>query len=128
MGSWVALQALRGSGSFTSPRAFAWSTVTFGLECVARMLGRWDAARRRQLHVWEISTTTKRGVAAGAAGAGYQNVAVLNLLDFHREQLELGVRAVRQLTRRVTEHMKKAVGPDALLAAKESGTFFLLLP
>jgi hypothetical protein len=128
MGSLRILRSLRGSGSFATPRACLWSLGTIALECVARALGRWDAMRRRPLHVWEISTTTKRGVAAGAAGAGYQNVAVLNILDFHREQLELGVRAVRQLTRRVTEHMKKAVGPDALLAAKESGTFFLLLP
>jgi poly-beta-1,6-N-acetyl-D-glucosamine synthase len=128
MGSLRILRAMRGSGSFATPRACLWSLGTIALECLARALGRWDAMRRRPLHVWEISATTKRGVAAGAAGAGYQNVAVLNILDFHREQLELGVRAVRQLTRRVTEHMKEAVGHDALLSAKESGTFFLLLP
>jgi glycosyltransferase involved in cell wall biosynthesis len=128
MGSWRILRALCGSGSFTTPRACVWSIGTIGLECVARVLGRWDALRRRPLHVWEISTTTKRGVAAGAAGAGHQNVAVFNILDFHREQLDLGVRAGRQLTRRVADHLKKAVGPEAIVSIQKSGTFFLMLP
>jgi glycosyltransferase involved in cell wall biosynthesis len=127
MGSWRILRALRGSGSFTTPRACLWSMGTIGLECVARVLGRWDALRRRPVHVWEISTTTKRGVAAGAAGAGHQNVAVFNILDFHREQLDLGLRAVRQLTRRVADHLKQAVGPEAIVSIQESGTFFLIL-
>jgi len=77
--------------------------------------------------VWEISTTTKREIAAGAAG-GHQNVVVFNILDFHREQLELGVRAVRQLTRRVADHLKEAAGPRAIVSIQESGTFFLMLP
>jgi glycosyltransferase involved in cell wall biosynthesis len=127
MRSWRILRALRGCGSFTTPRACVWSMGTIGLECLARVLGRWDALRRRPLHVWEISTTTKREVAAGAAGAGHQNVAVFNILDFHREQLELGVRAVRQLTRKVADHLRQAVGPDAMVSVQESGTFFLML-
>jgi poly-beta-1,6-N-acetyl-D-glucosamine synthase len=127
MGSWRVLRALGGSGSFTTPRACLWSTGTIGLECAARMLGRWDAARRRPLHVWEISTTTKRGVAAGAAGSGPQNIAVFNILDFHREQLELGVRAARQLTRAVADNLKEAVGREAIVSIQESGTFFLML-
>jgi poly-beta-1,6-N-acetyl-D-glucosamine synthase len=127
MGAWRIFRALRGSGSFTTPRACVWSIGTIGLECVARLLGRWDALRRRQLHVWAIATTTKREVAAGAAG-GYQNVAVFNMLDFHREQLELGVRAVRQLTRRVADHLKQAAGPQAIVSIQERGTFFLMLP
>jgi hypothetical protein len=81
------------------------------------------------MHVWEISATTKRGVAAGAAGAGSQNVAVFHILDFHREQLELGVRATRQLTRAVTDHLKHVVGPEALVSIRqESGTFVVVLP
>jgi biofilm PGA synthesis N-glycosyltransferase PgaC len=127
MGVGRIFRALHGSGSFTTPRACLWSVGTIGLECLARLLGRWDALRRRQLHMWEISTTTKREVAAGAAG-GYQNVAVFNILDFHREQLELGVRAVRQLTRRVADHLKAAAGPRAIVSVQESGTFFLMLP
>lgn len=128
MRSWRILRALRGSGAFATPRACAWSIGTIGLECVARALGRWDALRRRRLHVWEIAATTKRGVAAGAAGAGHQNVAVFNILDFHREQLERGVRAVRHLTRSVADHLKQAVGPEATVSIQESGTFFLVLP
>jgi hypothetical protein len=127
MGSLRILRALRGCGSFATPRACVWSAGTIALECVARVLGRWDALRRRQLHIWEISTTTKLGVAAGAAGAGQQNVAVFSILDFHREQLELGVRAVRQLTRRVADHLKQAAGPEALVSMQENGTFFLML-
>jgi glycosyltransferase involved in cell wall biosynthesis len=127
MGALRIFGALRGSGSFTTPRACLWSIGTIGLECVARALGRWDTLRRRPLHVWEISTTTKREVAAGAAG-GYHNVAVFNILDFHREQLELGVRAVRQLTRKVAEQLKQAAGPRAMVSIQESGTFFVMLP
>jgi hypothetical protein len=128
MRSWRILRALRGSGAFTTPRACAWSIGTIALECIARALGRWDALRRRQHHVWEIAATTKRGVAAGAAGAGQQNVAVFNILDFHREQLELGVRAVRHVTRSVADHLKRAVGPEATVSIQDSGTFFLVLP
>jgi poly-beta-1,6-N-acetyl-D-glucosamine synthase len=127
MGALRIFRSLRGSGSFTTPRACLWSAGTIGLECLARLLGRWDALRRRKLHVWEISTTTKREIAAGAAG-GHQNVVVFNILDFHREQLELGVRAVRQLTRRVADHLKEAAGPRAIVSIQESGTFFLMLP
>ena len=123
------LRALRGSGSFTSPRACAWSVGTIGLEGIARMLGRWDALRKRPLHVWEISTTTKRGVAAGANGASHQNVAVFHIVDFHREQLELGVRAARKLTRAVADQLKQVVGPEALVSIRrESGTFVVVLP
>ena len=128
MGAWAILKALRGSGSFSTPRACVWSTGTIALECFARVLGRWDALRRRSHQVWEISTTTKRGIAAGATGTGQQNVVVFNILDFHREQLELGVRGVRQLTRRLAEHLKEGVGPDALVSMQECGTFFLMLP
>jgi poly-beta-1,6-N-acetyl-D-glucosamine synthase len=129
MGSLRILRALRGSGSFTTPRACAWSVGTIGLEGVARILGRWDALRKRPLHVWEISTTTKREVAAGAAGATKQNVAVFHILDFHREQLELGVRAARQLTRVVADQLKQVVGPKALVSVRwESGTFIVVLP
>jgi biofilm PGA synthesis N-glycosyltransferase PgaC len=129
MGSLGILRALRGSGSFTTPRACAWSVGTIGLEGVARILGRWDAFRKRPLHVWEISTTTKRGVAAGAAGATKQNVAVFHILNFHREQLELGVRATRQLTRVVADQLKQVVGPKALVSVRyESGTFIVVLP
>src|SRR4029077_4791612 len=116
MGSLRILRALRGCGPCATPRACVWSAGTIALECIARVLGRWDALRRRQLHVWEMCTTTKLGVAAGAAGAGQQNVVVFNILDFHREQLELGVRAVRQLTRRVADHLKQAAGAEALVS------------
>jgi GGDEF domain-containing protein len=122
------LRALHGSGSFSTPRACVWSVGTIGLEGAARVLGRWDALRKRPLHVWEVSATTKREVAAGASAAGHQNVAVLHILDFHREQLELGVRAARQLTRTVAEHLKEAVGPQAIVSMQAGGTFILMLP
>jgi glycosyltransferase involved in cell wall biosynthesis len=128
MSSWSILRALRGSGAFTSPRAVVWSSGAIALELIARVLGRWDTLRRRPLHVWEISTTTKRGVAAGAAGAGEHNVAVFTILDLHRERLELGVRAARQLTRRVADNLRRAVGPEAIVTMQDSGTFFLMLP
>jgi glycosyltransferase involved in cell wall biosynthesis len=128
MSSWQILRALRGCGAFATPRACLWSIGTIALECFARVLGRWDALRRRPLHVWEIAATTKREVAAGAAGAAHQNVAVFSILDFHREQLELGVRAIRQITRSMADHLKKEVGPRSIVSILESGTFFLVLP
>src|SRR5215217_4965694 len=52
MSSSRVLRALAGSGSFGTPRAFAWSIGTVGLEAAARALGRYDVARRRPQHVW----------------------------------------------------------------------------
>src|SRR5215218_2936643 len=75
MSSSRVLRALAGSGSFGTPRAFAWSIGTVGLEAAARALGRYDVARRRPQHVWEMCPTTKLHVAEGSAQS-QQNVLV----------------------------------------------------
>jgi hypothetical protein len=121
-------RALRGSGSFSSPRAAVWSTATIGLEAAARALGRYDVSRGRSPYVWEISATTKRFIAEGAHDPGQHNALVFHIAGYHELQLELGVHACRQLTRRVTERIAHVLGRQATVAAQQSGTIVALLP
>ncbi len=122
------LAALPRSGSLGTPRAVAWSIGTAGLEAVARGLGRYDVLRRRPQHVWAVSATTKRHVAEGTNGQSEQNVLVFQIANFHQQQLELGVHATRRLTRRMTDHVKRALGADGIVAIERSGTVIALLP
>jgi biofilm PGA synthesis N-glycosyltransferase PgaC len=122
------LRALWQSGSFSTPRAAVWSTATVGLEAAARALGHYDVSRGRSPHVWEISATTKRFITEGANGQSRHNVLVFHIADFHRLQLELGLHAGRQLTRRSAERITQALGPDASVAVQQSGTIVALLP
>jgi glycosyltransferase involved in cell wall biosynthesis len=128
MNAWPILRALGGSGSFSTPRAATWSVGTIALELIARALGHYDVMRHRQQHVWEISATTKRDIAAGADGQGLQNVLVFHIGDFQHRQLELGAHASRLLTRRVTDQIKKALGSRAIVSIQRSGTIVALLP
>ena len=120
--------ALWGAGAFTTPRAVVWTIGTVGLELIARALGRYDVLRHRPQHVWAVSATTKDHVADGVSGEGQQNVLVFHVVNFQRQQLELGAHASRQLTRRVTGHIKGALGPDAVVSAQRGGTIVALLP
>jgi poly-beta-1,6-N-acetyl-D-glucosamine synthase len=122
------LRTVPGSGAFSSPRAALLSLGTFGLEATARGLGHYDVSRRRPQHVWEISTTTKTHIAQGASARGQQNVLVFHVVDFHGHELELGVHASRQLIRRVTDQVKRALGREAIVSMQRSGTIVALLP
>jgi biofilm PGA synthesis N-glycosyltransferase PgaC len=122
------LQALWGSGSFTTPRAAVWSVGTIGLEAAARGLGHYDSTRRRPQHVWAVSATTKLHIAEGASAQGQQNVLVFHIVNFHRQQLELGIHASRQLTRRVADHIKRALGSEATVSVQRSGNIVAVLP
>lgn len=126
MSAWRVARALRGSGSFATPRAAMWSIGTVGLEATGRALGAYDVIRRRSSHVWEISDTTKDHIADGAA-QGQHNVAVFHIANFHRQQLEIGLHASRQLTRRAADHIRLALGPAAIVAIQQSGTIIALL-
>jgi hypothetical protein len=121
-------RALFGSGCFASPRAGVWSLGTVGLEVAARALGRYDVMRRRPQHVWEVCASTKNQIAEGARPETVENVLVFHIVDFHRWQLELGVHASRQLTRRMTSHIKRALGSEAIVSIQGSGTIVALLP
>ena len=99
-----------------------------GLEAAARGLGRYDVARRRPQHVWAVSATTKLHIAEGAKGDGLQNVLVFHIVDFHRQELELGAHASGQIARRVTSRVKRALGSEAIVAAQPSGTIVALVP
>jgi poly-beta-1,6-N-acetyl-D-glucosamine synthase len=121
------IRALAGSGSFSTPRAALWSAGTVALEATARALGHYDVARGRPQHVWAVSATTKHHIVDGANAQGQQNVLVFHIVDFHRRRLELGVHASRQLTRRVTAHIKRALGPEAIVSSGRSGTIVALL-
>jgi biofilm PGA synthesis N-glycosyltransferase PgaC len=121
-------RALLGSGCFASPRAGVWSLGTVGLEVAARALGRYDIMRRRPQHIWEVCASTKDQIAEGARPETVENVLVFHIVDFHRWQLELGVHASRQLTRRMTTHIKRALGSEAIVSIQGSGTIVALLP
>jgi len=120
------LRALMGSGSFSTPRGFAWTIGTVGLEATARALGRYDAARRRPQHVWEMCPTTKLHVSEGSAES-QQNVLVFHIAGFHRQQLQLGGHASRQLTQRVCDRIKRSVGSKATVTIGRSGTIVALV-
>jgi len=126
MSSSRVLRALAGSGSFRNPRALAWSIGTVGLEATARALGRYDVTRRRPQHVWEMCPTTKLHVAEGSSESQH-NVLVFHISGFHRQQLQLGAHASRQLTQRVRDHIKRAVGSKATVSIGRSGTIVALV-
>jgi biofilm PGA synthesis N-glycosyltransferase PgaC len=121
------LRTLLRSGAFMSPRAAVWSIGTVGLEATARGLGHYDVMRRRPQHVWEMCATTKEHVADGATAQAQQNVLVFHIVDFNRYQLELGVQATRQLTHRVRDQIKQAVGSKAIVSIRRSGTIVALV-
>ena len=123
------VRALRGSGSFATPRAAAWSIGTIGLEAAARALGACDVMMRRgSSGVWEISATTKDHIVEGMSAQVQHNVAVFHIVDFHRQQLEMGLHASRQLTRRTADQIRQALGTAAIVAIQQNGTVIALLP
>jgi hypothetical protein len=128
MSSWRVARALHRSGSFATPRAAMWSLGTVGLEALARALGRYDVMRRHPAHVWEISSTTKDGITNGTAAYGQHNVAVFHIVNFERQQLEIGLHASRQLTRRAADQIKRLLGSAAIVTIQHSGTIIVLLP
>jgi Glycosyl transferase family 2 len=128
MSTWRVARALRGSSAFATPRTAAWSLGTIGLEATARALGAYDVMRRHSSGVWEISGTTKDHIVDGMTAQVQHNVAVFHIVDFHRRQLELGPHASRQLTRRAADHIRRALGPAAIVAIQQSGTVIALLP
>ena len=128
MSSWRVARALRGSGSFATPRVALWTAGTVGLEALARALGQYDVMRRHPAHVWEISGTTKDGIADGATARGQHNVAVFYIVDFQRQQLEIGLHASRQLTQRAADQIKRLLGSAAIVTIQHSGTIIVLLP
>jgi poly-beta-1,6-N-acetyl-D-glucosamine synthase len=123
-----AARALCGSGSFTTPRSALWSLGTVGLEAAARALGAYDVIRHRSAHVWEISATTKDHVADGASAQTQHNVAVFQIIDFHRRQAEMGPHASRRLTQQVAGHIRQAMGSTAVITIQQGGTIIALLP
>ena len=128
MSVWRAVRALGGSGSFTTPRSAFWSVGTVGLEATARALGAYDVMRRRSAHVWEISDSTKTHIAEGAMAQTQHNVVVFHIINFHRQQLELGPHACRRLTRRMADLIKQALGSTAIITIQQGGTIIALLP
>jgi biofilm PGA synthesis N-glycosyltransferase PgaC len=120
--------ALWGSGSFAGPRPALWTIGTVGLEAAARGLGRYDVVRKRPQHVWAMCKTTKSHIADDANGDGHLNVLVFHIADFHRQKLELGALACRQLTRRVCDRIKKELGPGTPVSVQGDGTIVALAP
>jgi poly-beta-1,6-N-acetyl-D-glucosamine synthase len=128
MNAWRVLRTVPGSGALSTPRAALWTLGTLGLEAAARGLGHYDVTRHKPQHVWEVSATTKLHIAQGANANGQQNVLVFHIVNFHQQQLELGVHASRHLIRRVADHIKRAAGSNAIVSIQRSGTIVALVP
>lgn len=124
---WPVIRALRGLNSFAVPRTALWTIGTVAMEAAARALGYYDVLRRRPSHVWEIAGTTKLQVAAGANAHSYHNVAVFHIANFHRRRLEIGSHASKQLARRVTDEIKRMLGPEATVMLQDNGTIVGML-
>lgn len=127
MSTWRIAGALRGSGSFGSPRLALWTTAAIGLEALARALGYLDAAGRQKHSVWRPAISTKARIVEGAIGQGPTSVLVFHIVNFHRQQLEVGVRASRLLTQRVLQCVRQTLGAEATVSAQKSGTVIALL-
>jgi biofilm PGA synthesis N-glycosyltransferase PgaC len=119
-------RALVGSGSFATPRSAFWTVGAIGLEAAARGLGRYDHMRHRSHHVWETAVTTKRPVAGAAHANSQQTVMVFNIVDFHRLQLEHGLRAGRQLMQRIVHHIEVSLTPGAAVSVQRNGTIVVM--
>lgn len=119
-------RALRGSGSFASPRRAWWTLGTASLEAAARALGHYDALRRRQHTVWETVASTKRNLT-GEEDHESQSVMVFSIVNFRRYQLEHGLHATEQLTRRVTHRVHASLAGRALVSAQRNGTIVAIV-
>jgi poly-beta-1,6-N-acetyl-D-glucosamine synthase len=128
MSAWRVGRAFAGAASFATPRAATWSLGTAGLEAIARALGRYDHVRGKPHHVWDVVATTKSRIAEGAGAQTQQSVLIFHIDDFHRHRLEHGARASRQLSRRVTDHIKSALGSDATVSVPRPDTFVAVRP
>src|SRR5260370_19536899 len=128
MSGWRVARALSRSDSFTTPRSAAWTFGAVGLEATARALGWYDVRRCHSQFVWSVSDTTKHFIAEGVDDSGPRNVAVFRILDFHRQELEAGVRATRRLTRGAADYIKRAAGSDVQVSVPHGGTIIALLP
>jgi poly-beta-1,6-N-acetyl-D-glucosamine synthase len=121
------LRVLVRAGAFSGLRATLWTVGAIGLEALARLLGTWDALRGHSHSVWDAVSTTKREILDGVNAEGLQNVLVFHIVDFNRHQLELGKRAARQLTERVSEDVGRVFGSRTVVADERSGTVIALL-
>jgi len=129
MSAWRAGRALLGSESFSTPRAALWTVGTVGLEATARALGQYDVIRGRcSPYVWEICDTTKQHIEDAANAQRQHNVTVFHIVNFHYLELEIGLHASRQLTRRVADRIQQALGPSATVSTQQAGTVVALLP
>jgi hypothetical protein len=119
-------RALLALHPFNSPRAACWTLGAVGLEALARALGHYDDRRHRPHHVWERVASTKPRLAA--ATQSRQSVLAFRIVAVRPPELELSAHAVALLTQQLTQHLRRALGADALVAAQPSGTIITLLP
>ncbi|TMF14679.1 MAG: glycosyltransferase [Chloroflexi bacterium] len=121
-------RAFRGSGAFSSLRAVLWTMCTIALEATARALGRYDFVRRHSHHVWRPISTTKRYIAEGAIGQLQPSVLVFHIVNFHRQQLEFGMRASKQMAGRVLQYIRLSLGPNSQVSVQRGGTIIAVIP
>jgi biofilm PGA synthesis N-glycosyltransferase PgaC len=121
------VRVLLRSHSFSTPRTACWTLATVALEALARALGYYDYLRRQPHHIWESVATTKRDIPDGVNAYLLQNVLVFHIVDFHRHQLEMGVRASRRLTQQVTDRLEQAFERKIAVSAQRNGTIVAFL-
>jgi biofilm PGA synthesis N-glycosyltransferase PgaC len=127
MSVWRIARELLRSGSFRTPRSALWTLCTVALEAFARALGYYDSIRRQPHHVWKTATTTKRHIAEEASAGLEENVLVFHIVDFPRQQLELGVRASREIARAVFRLIQAALGSGATVSSQQNGTIVAIV-
>jgi len=129
MSAWRVGRAMLESESFATPRAALWNIGTMGLEGAARALGRYDVIRRcHSPFIWKTCDTTKKHIAEAVNAQCQHNVAVFHIINFHHLELEIGLHAGRQLSRRIADHIKQVLGSSATVSIQKAGTFVVLLP
>ena len=120
-------KAMRGAGSFASPRSATFTIGTIGLEATSRLLGHYDMLRQRRHTVWEAVATTKKNVTGERDAQASQSVIVFSIVDFRRHQLELGLHSSRRLSRHVTEHVQRSLAKRASVSPQKNGTIVATL-
>ena len=121
------VKVMRGSGSFATPRSTWWTIGTVALEATSRALGRYDAMRQRPHTIWETVASTKKDINGEDEAQTNQSVLVFRIMNFRRRQLEHGMHAGEQLTRRVTQRIQETLAGRAVVAAQRNGTIVAML-
>lgn len=120
-------RALRGSGSFSTPRLALWTAGAMGLEAIARGLGYVDSVLGRPHAIWRQAITTKTDIVEIGDGQRPACVLVFHIIDFYHHQLEVGARLSQLHTHALVDVIRSEAGKQAVIAAQTNGTVIALV-